>query len=75
MTSRIPYRNVERQTRLSDQVVGQIQALIKRGELRLGERLPPERELAQQFSVSRTVIREAVRSLAARGRLRLSRVT
>jgi len=73
MSARLPYRNVERQTRLSDQVVEQIQDLIKRGELHLGDRLPPERELAQQFNVSRTVIREAVRSLAARDLLEVRR--
>ncbi len=35
--------------------------------LRPGDRLPSERELGEQFGVSRTVIREAVRSLAAKG--------
>jgi GntR family transcriptional repressor for pyruvate dehydrogenase complex len=32
-----------------------------------GERLPSERELSEQFQVSRTVVREAVRALAAKG--------
>lgn len=39
------------------------------GRLRPGERLPSERELADRFGVSRTVIREAVRSLMAKGLL------
>lgn len=33
----------------------------------VGERLPSERELSEQFNVSRTVVREAIRSLAAKG--------
>jgi GntR family transcriptional repressor for pyruvate dehydrogenase complex len=37
--------------------------------LRPGDALPPERELGEQFGVSRTVVREAVRALDARGLL------
>jgi GntR family transcriptional repressor for pyruvate dehydrogenase complex len=37
------------------------------GELRSGDRLPTERELAGQFGVSRTAVREAMKSLAQRG--------
>ena len=35
--------------------------------LNVGDRLPSERELGEQFGVSRTVVREAVRALAAKG--------
>ena len=46
-----------------------MQELIVQGRLPPGERLPSERELADRFDVSRTVIREAVRSLMAKGLL------
>lgn len=40
---------------------------VRAGTLRPGDRLPPERALALQFGVSRTVVREAIKTLAARG--------
>jgi GntR family transcriptional repressor for pyruvate dehydrogenase complex len=43
-----------------------LEQILSRG-LRPGDALPSERELAEQYGVSRTVIREAVRSLAAKG--------
>jgi GntR family transcriptional repressor for pyruvate dehydrogenase complex len=50
-------------------VVQQIAQRIVSGALRPGETLPVEPELAQQFGVSRTVIREAVRVLVSKGLL------
>lgn len=41
--------------------------LIESGELKEGEALPPEREIVEAYGVSRTVAREAVQALAARG--------
>jgi DNA-binding FadR family transcriptional regulator len=46
-----------------------MEAMIAQGGLADGNRLPPERDLATQFGVSRTVIREAVAALSARGLL------
>jgi len=46
-----------------EQIVDQIQALIEKGRLRNGDRLPPERELASIFKVSRHSVREAIRVL------------
>jgi len=43
--------------------------MIASNHLNPGDALPPERELGKQFGVSRTVIREAVRALSARGLL------
>src|SRR5947208_4740275 len=54
-------------TKLSDRVVADIERLILNGELREGEKLPTEAELCQAFGVSRSVIRDAVRTLSARG--------
>ncbi len=54
-------------TKLSDRVVAEIERLILSGELREGEKLPTEAELCQAFGVSRSVIRDAVRTLSARG--------
>jgi GntR family transcriptional repressor for pyruvate dehydrogenase complex len=53
--------------RLYEQVVEQIEALIISGRLTPGDRLPAERELGERFGVSRTVIREAIRSLQEKG--------
>lgn len=55
--------------KLVDRVVADIQDLIVQGKLAVGAKLPPERELAELFGVSRTVIREAVRILVTKGLL------
>ena len=62
-----PFRNVARALSLSDKVAEQLTEAIVSKQIRPGERLPSERELGDHFKVSRTVVREAVRSLAARG--------
>ncbi len=54
-------------SRLYQEVVDFVQQQIFSGELRPGDRLPPERQLVQQFGISRTAVREALRSLAAKG--------
>jgi GntR family transcriptional repressor for pyruvate dehydrogenase complex len=69
MTMSSDFPAITREPRLSDKVAGQLQASIVDGTLAPGDRLPPERELGRQFGVSRTVIREAVRSLVAKGLL------
>jgi GntR family transcriptional repressor for pyruvate dehydrogenase complex len=53
--------------RVFTQVAEQIERRILSGELRSGDRLPTERELAEQFRVSRTAIREAMKTLAQKG--------
>ena len=55
--------------RLYQGVAGQIQDLVVAGTLKVGDKLPSEAELGEQFGVSRTVIREATRSLVQRGLL------
>lgn len=56
-----------KRNRLSDQVSTEIQARIASGELRSGDKLPPEREMAESFGVSRGAVREALRSLERTG--------
>jgi GntR family transcriptional regulator, transcriptional repressor for pyruvate dehydrogenase complex len=51
----------------SRQIVDKFRKALAEGMLRVGDKLPPERELCQQFGVSRTSLREAVRSLEAYG--------
>jgi GntR family transcriptional regulator, transcriptional repressor for pyruvate dehydrogenase complex len=60
---------VEREPRLSDRVAEGILETILSRRLKPGDALPPERELGEQFGVSRTVVREAVRALDAKGLL------
>jgi DNA-binding FadR family transcriptional regulator len=50
-------------------IVELIEASINSGEYSAGSRLPPERELASKFNVSRPTIREAIIALEVRGRV------
>ncbi|HEV3473076.1 MAG TPA: FadR/GntR family transcriptional regulator [Actinomycetota bacterium] len=56
-----------RRTRLRDRAADQILDMLISGGLNPGERLPPERELCARLNVSRTVVREALNLLEARG--------
>ena len=58
---------------LSERITSQISDAIISGELKPGDRLPPERELAEQFGVSRTVVRDAIKMLSGRGVLQVRR--
>jgi len=60
------YQRVK-QPKISDVIMGQLEAMILEGSLKPGQKLPPERELALQFEVSRPSLREALQKLAARG--------
>ncbi|WP_314456250.1 FadR/GntR family transcriptional regulator [uncultured Microbacterium sp.] len=48
---------------LTDDAIDQIKAMIVRGELRPGDRLPPEKDLAERLGLSRNSLREAVKAL------------
>ena len=52
---------------LADQVAEAIMALVVEQKLRPGDALPSSAQLAEQFGVSRTVVREATADLAGRG--------
>lgn len=57
------------QSRTADEVVQQIEALVLEGVLRVGDRLPGERDLSRQFDVSRPILRDALKMLETRGLL------
>ena len=54
-------------SKVYERIAEQIEQLILNGELRSGDRLPTERELAEQFQASRTAVREAMKTLAQKG--------
>lgn len=51
----------------SERIVSQIKLLMLEGRLKPGDKLPPERELAEIMNVSRTSVREAIKTLSAMG--------
>jgi len=53
--------------RVSDVVAASLERRILEGALKPGDRLPPERELAAEFGVSRPSLREAIQKLASKG--------
>src|SRR5881409_2007294 len=53
--------------RASSAIADQIRSAIVSGRVPPGDRLPPERELAEQFGVSRVTVRDALRALEAMG--------
>ena len=58
---------IVRSSRLYEQIVQQVEESIQKGQLKPGDQLPPERELAEQFGVSCTAVREAVKALREKG--------
>ncbi|HLJ60886.1 MAG TPA: FadR/GntR family transcriptional regulator [bacterium] len=56
-----------RKTKVYAEIAAQIHRLIAEGRLKPGDRLPPERDLAEVFGVSRTSVRDAIRVLEVRG--------
>ncbi len=58
----IPFEPIRRET-VMDTVARRIEQLVRNGELKSGDRLPPEPELAQMLRVSRSSLREALKGL------------
>ncbi len=54
-------------TRIYEEIIRQIRTLIAEGQLKSGDRLPAERDLAEKFRVSRASLREALRALESMG--------
>jgi GntR family transcriptional repressor for pyruvate dehydrogenase complex len=67
VTAPEPSLTTVRKTRVFEDVARQIQSLIVEGALEPGDRLPPERQLAERFGVSRTSVRDALRALEVVG--------
>jgi GntR family transcriptional repressor for pyruvate dehydrogenase complex len=57
--------------KISDEIIEQFKALLSRGELKPGDELPSERELADLIGVSRPPLREALNALQAMGFLEI----
>ena len=55
----------------SQLIVDQIKNMILSGKLKIGDKLPPERELAELYKVSRTSVREPLKALEAIGVLEI----
>lgn len=68
-----PFSSVTRLpvTRRADQVVARIQELIVREALQIGDRLPPERSLAERFGTSRAIVSQALRTLSLMGMIEI----
>jgi GntR family transcriptional repressor for pyruvate dehydrogenase complex len=63
----VKYRPIGPQEKLYKTIVNQIRDMIVSGELKKGDQLPSERDMATQFGVSRTAVREAIKSLSEIG--------
>ncbi|MEO6444910.1 MAG: FadR/GntR family transcriptional regulator [Gemmatimonadaceae bacterium] len=62
-----PYDPIRPKERLYQEIVQHVQEQILSGELKPGDRIPAERDLAQHFHVSRAAVREAIKALAEKG--------
>src|ERR1700730_3949084 len=71
-TALVTFRPI-RTRRAFEEICERIREQLALGVLKPGDKLPPERELAQQLGVSRNVLREALRSLEMAGVLRLQK--
>lgn len=61
------FEQIEGNEKIYKKVMNQIQNLILDGELKVGEKLPPERQLAEELNVSRPVIKQAISALEVIG--------
>ncbi|MEW5909441.1 MAG: FadR/GntR family transcriptional regulator [Thermodesulfobacteriota bacterium] len=64
------FRSVK-QNRIAVEIVNQLKGAILSGRYKPGERMPTERELTEQFQVSRVVVREALRELEIKGMVKI----
>lgn len=64
MTVETPFSPVQKSQTVAEQISARILDLLRQKELRPGDKLPPERELAEMLEVSRPSLREALRALS-----------
>jgi GntR family transcriptional repressor for pyruvate dehydrogenase complex len=72
-TERMPDFGPIKPKRIFEEICERIRNELSAGTLRPGDKLPPERELAERFGVSRTAVREAFRSLERSGLIGLQK--
>jgi GntR family transcriptional repressor for pyruvate dehydrogenase complex len=63
--------NSVKSNKISEHIIEQIRKAIFEGKLKPGDKLPPERELIENFGVSKATLREAMRSLEVLGFLEI----
>lgn len=65
---------IDNELRTYKKIGEELKQEIQSGKFRIGDRLPPERDIAEQFGVSRTVIREALIMLEIEGLVEVKKV-
>ena len=68
-----PFKTIAKTSQLSKLVEAEIEATIRSRRFEPGSKLPTEQVLSQQFGVSRTAVREALRMLSARGLITITK--
>jgi len=63
------FKPIDEKRTISEKIVDQITKLVVTGNLKVGDKLPPERELAEMLGVGRSSLREALRSMINMGLL------
>jgi GntR family transcriptional repressor for pyruvate dehydrogenase complex len=64
--AKVAFETIQK-TKVYEEVAAQLERLILDGAFLPGDKLPPERELAERFGVSRSAVREAIRALELKG--------
>ena len=62
-----------REVLLSEEIIKDIEEAIIKGELKPGDKIPSEQLLMEHYNVSRTTLREAIKSLVSNGTLEIKR--
>ncbi|GGB48204.1 FCD domain-containing protein [Virgibacillus dakarensis] len=63
------FEKIPQRDSICEMIINQFTKMIKKGELEIGDKIPPERNLAEQFGVGRSTIREAIKSMTSMGLL------
>jgi GntR family transcriptional repressor for pyruvate dehydrogenase complex len=64
---RSPFSQIDRRPTLTEEALRRILDVLRSGDIAPGDRLPPERELADMLGISRPAVREALRALSLLG--------